>query len=95
MRNRPDSTSESDKQHPASGAAQELQNTTETEMAGESSCKGLMSFPRHWKEEERRNAIIQTDQHLSVFSLPANYSEKNSTFSKKALAPPDVPLVFI
>ena len=54
-----------------------------------------MSFPRHWKEEERRKAIIQTDQHLSVFSLPANYSEKNSTFSKKALAPPDVPLVFI
>ena len=68
---------------------------TETEMAGENSCKGLMSFPRHWKEEERRKAIIQTDQHLSVFSLPANYSEKNSTFSKKALAPPDVPLVFI
>ena len=32
-------------------------------------------------------AIIQTDQHMSVFSLPANYSEKNSTFSKKAFAP--------
>ena len=40
-------------------------------------------------------AMIRTDQPLSVFSLPANYSEKNSTFSKKALAPPDVPLVFI
>ena len=47
------------------------------------------------KEEQRRKAIIQMDQHMSVFSLPANYSEKNSTFSKKAFAPPDVPLVFI
>ena len=72
-----------------------VQNKTEIEMAGEDACKGLMSFPRHREEEERRNAISWTDQHLSVFSPPANYSEKNSTFSKKALAPPDVPLVFI
>lgn len=54
-----------------------------------------MSFPRHWKEEERRKAIGQTGQHPSVFNLPANYSDKYSTFSRKALAPPDVPLVFI
>ncbi len=54
-----------------------------------------MSFPRHRKEEERRKAGIVTQQHLSVFNPPANYSDKYSTFSKKALAPPDVPLVFI
>ena len=54
-----------------------------------------MSFPRHRKEEERRKAGIETQQHLSVFNPPANYSDKYSTFSKKALAPPDVPLVFI
>ena len=47
VRNRPDPTSESDKQHPAPGAAQELQNKTAPEMAGEDSCRGLMSFPRH------------------------------------------------
>ncbi len=54
-----------------------------------------MSFSRHWKEEERRKAGVETQQHPPVFSLPADYSEKYSTFSKKALAPPDVPLVFI
>lgn len=38
VRNRSDPRSESDKQHPALGAAQELQNKTETEMVGEDSC---------------------------------------------------------
>ena len=64
-------------------------------MAGEDSCKGLMSFSRHWKEEERRKAVVETYQYLSVFNPPPHYSDKYSTFSKKALAPPDVPLVFI
>ena len=54
-----------------------------------------MSFPRHWKEEERRKALIQTQHALPVFNPPPNYSDKYSTFSKKAVAPPDVPLVFI
>ena len=38
---------------------------------------------------------VRPEETHSIFSLPANYSEKNSTFSKKAFAPPDVPLVFI
>ena len=66
-----------------------------TEMAGEDSCKGLMSFPHHWKEEEGRKATISDGATPASIQPAPNYSDKYSTFSKKALAPPDVPLVFI
>lgn len=47
-------------------------------------------------EGGRKKESSYSDAALPVSIQPApNYSDKYSTFSKKAVAPPDVPLVFI
>lgn len=57
--------------------------------------QGAHELPPPLEGGRRRKALIQTQHYLSVFNPPPNYSDKYSTFSKKAVAPPDVPLVFI
>ena len=61
---------------------------------GSESVRGKITT-RYGYDLNRSVEAIRPSHRFDVISLPANYSDRNSTFSKKALAPPDVPLVFI